>query len=124
MKQTGWRYTVYMTDEGWLAEAHCDCGSTVTGSPKTQTSDAIASAQRALSMHLRRSLSERCGTRNHDPALRLEDEIKASLEAPIELPLAPAFLGKLDDHGGGDAPEPGTTEHASKIAAWPYMVIR
>lgn len=109
MKQTGWRYTVYMTDEGWVAECHCDCVSTVTGDPRAQTSDAITGARRALERHLARaSVRSSCGTRNHDPAKRLEDEIKAEASGP-------AFLAKLEDHGGGDAPD---------LSKWPHMVIR
>ena len=134
MKQTGWRYTIYMTDEGWIAETHCDCGSTITGdTDATSTGGAIESARYQFEGHLERASKRpesKCGTRNHYPETRLEDEQRRSAAA------REAALESLDNHGGGDAPPPPTYgpsvfreaikvhEHAKQLASWPYMVLR
>ncbi len=66
------RFELLLTDEGWIAQAHCDCGSTFASEPRTESGImlAIDNVRGSLADHLIVSgdflgACNKCGTKSH-----------------------------------------------------------
>lgn len=59
------RYEVVRTDDGWVALAHCDCGTTRQSLPRENPAQAVTEARHAVTRHINKERTEKCGTENY-----------------------------------------------------------